>query len=226
MRQRLRVLDEGGCTAHATLERIRRLHARFSGLGIECVDESRLLAGDEPIRDRGELPVDLFPPLTKRGGENAALDGTPTPRHRDDDRARAERARGSHGAVEHEMRNETDEGPVLATGGLALGRVDDDHRPAVLRGDCSELVARRECSTASTAQAAELELRDQLAAAPGKRPVELEMLRRRDSPSVRAHAAEQTPHARRRLDRRASRGSAHSPAPLGMPDIDPLTTLR
>ena len=97
---------------------------------------------------------------SKRCGEHAALDGSaPRSRDRDDDVPCTERVRSGGRTVEHEVRDEPHERPILAARRLAFRCVDDDHRADALRGDRGELVAGRESPTASAAKSARPELR-------------------------------------------------------------------
>ena len=81
----------------------------------------------------------------------------------EDDLVGIDRIRGEDRAVDHEVRSVGHERPVLEAGRLALGAVHDDDRPAARAlGDRPPLAPDRETGTATTEEAARLEVVDEV----------------------------------------------------------------
>ena len=157
MRERLDVLDED-----PGFERppSRRLRLPTAG----CVDERRLLTGDEPIRDEDEIRPFGLRPFPDRALDRVDDCGAGSS---DADRRLpcTDEPRRDRQSVEDEMRVVREQHCVLRTRRLTLGAVCDDGGTEVACDGC-KLHRRRERRAASAGEAARLDLGDQCLVAP------------------------------------------------------------
>ena len=210
--ERLGVLDQRRTSADPSLEGSGRGERRLGDPAVHEVDERRLLTRDVARRQRDatdERTVQLRRVSGLDRPVHARQRPAAGPVDRDDDLVGADRLRGEHRAVEHEVGQRGQQEAVLGAQRLALGAVHHDDRPSPVLGDGPHLAARREGRAAAAAEPRRLDRVDQWPAvsvrtAPRRPSVLGDVLLQPDRP-VRPEAREQ---ARQPLGAGAGIGAA------------------
>ena len=166
MSERLDVLDQGGSTPDPANER-PRAGRRDRRTTVQQMDEGTFLPRHVAGRDRHDADAHASP-SDRRTLPHGGLDRAPGTRrggvHTDDHLVGIHGGGGELRAVEHEVRAERHQDPVLLARRLPLAPVHDDERTALPTADRAHLHGGRERGAAAASQTCGVDRVDQLGA--------------------------------------------------------------